>query len=38
MRIMRHASKYYANDTSTIDRGRKDGFRAGSNFDKKELN
>ena len=35
--VMRQAGRWHANDESTIDRGRKDGFRAGSNFDKKEL-
>jgi hypothetical protein len=34
---MRQTSRWHANDASTIDRGRKDGFRAGSTFDKKEL-
>ena len=37
LHTMKQASRYHANDNSTIDRGRKDGFRAGSNFDKKEL-
>ena len=34
---IRQSSRLHANDGSAIDRGRKDGFRAGSNFDKKEL-
>jgi len=37
MVAMRSSRLWHANDESTIDRGQKDGFRAGSNFDKKEL-